>query len=129
MYRLKIVTHVYIKVPDLVLFLYHSVTLYIYMHICMHVCMYLRIQECKHTHIHTHTFSRPAGRFANVFTFIDGITVVNNSGEEVACLFVSVRGFCTTYTGNWQNQLWYLIGGLGHLINTDNFIQKNLIDK
>ena len=95
----------------------------------MYVCTYAYRNASTHTYTHTHTFSRPAGRFANVFTFIDGITVVNNSGEEVACLFVSVRGFCTTYTGNWQNQLWYLIGGLGHLINTDNFIQKNLIDK
>ena len=66
----------------------------------MHVCTYAYRNASTHTYTHTHTFSRPAGRFANVFTFIDGITVVDNSGEEVACLFVSVRGFCTTYTGN-----------------------------
>ena len=58
-----------------------------------------------HTHTHTHRVSRPAGRFANVFTFIDGITTLSDSGEEIACLFVSVRGFCTAYARNWQNQL------------------------
>ena len=57
------------------------------------------------THIHTHRVSRPAGRFANVFTFIDGITTLSDGGEEIACLFVSVRGFCTAYARNWQNQL------------------------
>ena len=65
----------------------------------------------------------------NVFTFIDGITAVNDGGEEMASLFVFVRGFCKTYTRNWQNQLWYLIGGVVYLIKTNNFIQRSLIDK
>ena len=64
-----------------------------------------------HTHTHactrtrTHRVSRPAGRFANMFTFIDGTTTPSDGGEEIACLFVSVRGFCTAYARNWQNRL------------------------
>ena len=81
----------------------------------MHVCMYLHTHVStyrythihKHTHTHTHTyiFSRPAGRFANVFMFIAGITTLSDGGEEIACLFVSVRGFFMAYARNWQNQL------------------------
>ena len=69
----------------------------------MYVCTYT--YRYTHTHTHAHRVSRPAGRFANVFTFIDGITTLSDGGEEIACLFVSVRGFCTAYARNWQNQL------------------------
>ena len=78
------------------------------MYVFTHTCIYIQVHTHTQTHTHTHTyiFSRPAGRFANVFMFIAGITTLSDGGEEIACLFVSVRGFCTTYTGNWQNQLW-----------------------
>ena len=78
------------------------------MYVLTHTYMYIQVHTHTHTHTRTHTCTnthipKTAGRFANVFTFIDGITTLSDGGEEVACLFVSVRGFCTAYARNWQN--------------------------
>ena len=111
-----------------------------YIHICMYICMlvymYLHIPVHKHTnthtHTHTHTYAHTQGQQEDLlclFTFIDGVTTLSDGGEEIACPFVSVRGFCTAYARNWQNQLWSLIGGVGHLIKTNNFIHMDLTDK
>ena len=79
--------------------------MYALTHTGTHTCAHTHTYTHTHMHTHTHRVSKPAGRFANMFTFIDGTTTPSDGGEEIACLFVSVRGFCTAYARNWQNQL------------------------
>ena len=54
------------------IYIYTYVNTYIYPHIYLYLyaCMYVltRTGTHKHTHTHTNRVSRPAGRFANVFT-------------------------------------------------------------
>ena len=88
--------------------MYIHTYIHIYMYICMHVCMYLHIQVHTHTNTHTHTHTHTQGQQEDLlclFTFIDGVTTLSDGGEEIACPFVSVRGFCSAYARNWQNQL------------------------
>ena len=76
--------------------------------------MYVLTHTGTHTHTHTHTHTRMHTRTHRqgqqedllcLFTFIDGVTMLSDGGEEIACPFVSVWGFCTAYARNWQNQL------------------------
>ena len=79
--------------------------MYVFTHTCIYIQVHTHTQTHTHTHTHIYIFSRPAGRFANVFMFIAGITTLSDGGEEIACLFVSVRGFFMAYARNWKNQL------------------------
>ena len=112
--------------------MYIHISTYVCISVCLYICTYTYRYTNTQTHTHTHTHTHTQGQQEDLlclFTFIDGVTTLSDGGEEIACPFVSVRGFCTAYARNWQNQLRSLIGGVGHLIKTNNFIHMDLTDR
>ena len=86
------------------MYIYVYVYTYIYPHIYVYLCACIdvlthtgtHIHTHSHTQTHTHTHTHTQGLQEDLlclFTLIDGVTMLSDGGEEIACPFVSVRDF------------------------------------
>ena len=82
--------------------MYTHISTYVCISVCMYVCTYTyryrntHIHTHTQTHTHTHRDTHTQGQQEDLlylFTFIDGVTMLSDGGEEIACRFVPVRKF------------------------------------